>query len=191
MQLTWQKNADWLNVFSERGHGQHQGYYNGTLAQVSMPNPLHASTASVGSAVVTHLTDPDVYPTPEFGAVNPAWMWRASTRCLFAATTDRARIDVENFPLLLQIDTISGAQATWGREGYSLGAPLFVPKSLKQAADSCDGAVLIVGIDVNGKSSLFIVDADTMVLLTELILPIRPLPGVGLHNHFTGLTTSA
>lgn len=190
MDITWQPSSDGLNVFSERGHGQRQGYYNGTLARAFLPNPRHKSSSSSTTATVVHLTQPSRFPTPEFGAVNPVWMWRQQTRYIFAATTDLKHIDDANFPLLLKVDTETGQQSTWGRDGYLLGAPLFVPRSVAQGPDSSEGSILIAGIAPDGTAILFIVDADTMSITAELTLPIRPLPGVGLHNHFQGLTSS-
>merc|ERR1711871_1319214 len=110
LELTWQPNADGLGVFSERGHGAHQGYYNGTMARATMPHPHLAAT---GQAQVVHLTQVSEFPTPEFGAINPRWMWRAPTRFIYAATTDRAHVDEENFPLLLRVDTKTGEQTVW------------------------------------------------------------------------------
>ena len=93
--------------------------------------------------------------------------------------------------VLRRVDTKTGEQTVWGRNGYKLGAPLFIPSEYDQGPDSEQGAVLVVGVDGAGAVVLFVVDAATMVLVAELALPMRPIPSVGLHNHYSSLVTSA
>ena len=167
--------------------------WQSTVVRVTMPNPMAEGVPSEGAAQMVALSGGDDVST-EFGAVNPAVMWTAPARYIWAATTDAAHHLYPWFPHVARLDTQAAAGSgvlRWspGLE-WQMAPPLFVPRDAKQHADSAAGAVLVFAVGVSGKAAMFVLDGETHTLAAQLALPFAPLASMGLHNHFSGYPSS-
>ena len=189
--ITWAKNASALNGFVQGKFSS----YPGKLARIIMPNPTAPGAPTDGAAAIedlTSMTDARV-PTPEFGVVNPAHMWKRPTRYIWASAAVHKATPAVFYNTVFRLDTSDGSIATWSPDGLIPGAPEFVPAASDQDPDSAAGAVLVLAIgstSVAQKPSLVILDGETHNVVATLTLPILPLASPGLHNHWSAFPTS-
>jgi carotenoid cleavage dioxygenase-like enzyme len=167
--------------------------WESVVVRVTMPNPTADGAPAEGAAELRLLSGgADV--SSEFGAVNPAVMWKGPARYIWAASTDAAHHPYPWFPHVARIDT--DAEAGNGVLRWSPGLdwmmapPLFIPLDAKQPADSAAGAVIVYAVDLRGQSAVFVLDGESHTLAAQLSLPVAPLPSMGLHNHFSGYPSS-
>eukprot|EP00040_Diaphanoeca_grandis_P037659 m.247545 g.247545 ORF g.247545 m.247545 type:complete len:547 (+) comp33856_c3_seq22:990-2630(+) len=210
LDIQLEKNNTALDVFT----GVSQPWlWKGQLARVTMPNPkarAHTTRESAhpqqhphGSvqesvAAITRLSSA-IDISFEFGVVNPAHMWQRPTKYVWGLATDDDHKSATWFPHFVRVDTEAAVggdvdsqvkRFTPG-DDWLCSAPLFVPKDQHQDAESGEGVLIVVAVSTTtGKPSLFVVDADTMLLVANATLPVAPLQAMGLHNHWSELPTS-
>ena len=178
--------------------------WEGKLVRMTMPNPRAGAGAGAGAgpgpgAAEVHWAQLEGFPrwaSPEFGVVNPLHMYGTQpTRYMWYLASNVSTRAAQYLPTVVKLDTWTNTTISWCREFAAPVSPVFVPRDRGEDRNSDAGALLVLLIPAGDappprQNAAVVLDATTLEVMSEFVLPIGPLSAAGLHNYYTGEASS-